>query len=379
MKAAVASIYDINNPRYWSGTIKYMTKGLIEQDIEIVQPKNIKIKYYNYFRGKSYFKKKILKSLYFSEREPYILKSYAKQFQENLNQNDYDFIFAPQTSELLHIDIDKPKVFWVDATMDALLIQLNNRIRMNKRAIELGHYTDRMVYSKVDAAIFSSDWAAKSAIDVYGIDKSKVHVVPFGANLDSYLTYEEISNAIQNRSTNKFKIIFIAVNWEQKGGDIVVDTLNKLDHNKIELHVIGDRPKIKGEFPSYLKYHGYISKNNPEQLAKMTKLLLESHLMFMPSRQEAYGIVICEANSFGIPVISSNIGGITTIIEQGKNGFLYNLNPDKDEIAAKIEFLMNNEDEYRNIAFESYRQFTERLNWRTSCKKVKDIIKTLIK
>jgi glycosyltransferase involved in cell wall biosynthesis len=374
MKAAISSLYDINNPKFWSGTIHFMTQGLKNQGIELVIPQIFQIPYRSFYRAKSIFKKRILNSLYFSEREPLILQSFARHFEKQLNENDYDFIFSPQTSELRYLETSKPMFFWVDATMEGLEQQLTGRMKLNKKALELGYSTDSAVYLKSAAAIFASDWAANSAIKTFGLNPEKVHVVPFGANLNSPPSEPDIKQIINQKKFDKFRIIFIAVNWEQKGGDIVIDTLNLLDKDKIELNVIGAEPIIKGATPSYLKYHGFLSKNNPDNVTKMKNILSESHLMFMPSRQEAYGIVLCEANAYGLPVISSNIGGIPTIVREDTNGFLYPLNTDITEIAAKIQTLMDNRAELERLSLSSYNQFTERLNWNVACKRVKEII-----
>ena len=50
--------------------------------------------------------------------------------------------------------------------------------------------------------------------------------------------------------------------------------------------------------------------------------LWSGHALVLPSLAEAFGVVLLEALSTGIPVIATDTGGIPEIIENGKEGFL---------------------------------------------------------
>ena len=62
------------------------------------------------------------------------------------------------------------------------------------------------------------------------------------------------------------------------------------------------------------------------------------------TEREAFGRVVAEAMMAGIPVVSTNVGGVPEIVEDGKTGYLF---PVKNEnlAAEKIEFLLNNPDQ----------------------------------
>ena len=180
--------------------------------------------------------------------------------------------------------------------------------------------------SRCELAIFSSEWAANSAIQFYGASKDKVKVVPFGANIDSYPLATEIRDIISQRRGDKIKLLFLAKSWERKGGDVVLAVAKALYEagHPVELTIVGYTPKLDS-IPPYVSCLGFISKHTAQGKERIQQLLKETHFLFVPSRAEAYGIVFCEANAFGVPCLTTYVGGIGTVIKDHINGMTFAL------------------------------------------------------
>jgi glycosyltransferase involved in cell wall biosynthesis len=84
----------------------------------------------------------------------------------------------------------------------------------------------------------------------------------------------------------------------------------------------------------HITFTGFVEK--PEAL------LARFHILVAPAEDEAFGRVLVEAMSLGVPVMASNSGGHPEIIEEGKTGFLC---PPGNAAAfvEKIQTLMSNE------------------------------------
>lgn len=71
-----------------------------------------------------------------------------------------------------------------------------------------------------------------------------------------------------------------------------------------------------------------------------------SDLIVVPSVWEGFGIVACEGMIKGKIVLASNVGGLTEIIDDGVDGYLYNEN----NLIQKLNYIHTN---YKNLGFIS--------------------------
>ena len=69
---------------------------------------------------------------------------------------------------------------------------------------------------------------------------------------------------------------------------------------------------------------------------EIAKYLAMAQLTAIPSKMEAYGILLAEALCCGSPVVITNVGGISETISLAKN----NLNSDEEEIFDQFIILV---------------------------------------
>lgn len=133
---------------------------------------------------------------------------------------------------------------------------------------------------------------------------------------------------------------------KEKGYDDLIDIFNLVikEKNDWKLNIIGDgqeRKYIEDKIKSYgiednVILHGYKSKEY------IDTVLEKSSIYIMASHEESFGIVLIEAQSFGIPCIAmSSAKGACEIIENDVNGYLV-ANRDKAEMSQKIIELIEN-------------------------------------
>ena len=98
----------------------------------------------------------------------------------------------------------------------------------------------------------------------------------------------------------------------------------------------------------------------------------------MPTIADCTPIAFCEANSLGVPCLSTNVGGIPTIIQDDNNGKLFELNSDTSEYCDYIQYLFADYSRYQQLAFNSFSTYESRLNWQVAGHRVKSLLTKLI-
>lgn len=115
---------------------------------------------------------------------------------------------------------------------------------------------------------------------------------------------------------------------------------------------------------NWIKCFGRLNKNLKEDLDMLIDLYSNAHLLFVPSRNECYGMVFCEASAYSLPIISHNTGGIGSVVSHNVNGYLLDVDSPLQEYEAKIMYLVNNPDIYRLFSINSRNIYEKKLNWR---------------
>jgi glycosyltransferase involved in cell wall biosynthesis len=318
---------------------------------------------------------------YFYFLEPSVLETYSAQVLPKLAKFKSDVVLCPEnTIPLAHLECKQPVVLWTDAPLSASVNFYPWLSNLTKETIDHLYAMEKLALEKCQLLMFLSDWAAQTAIETYGIDPAKVAVVPWGANIEANRDREDIHNIVEAKDNECCKLLFIGVEWFRKGGDIAFKIAEELNSRgvKTELSVVGCEPETDIPLPNYVKNLGFIPKYTWEGLNKITKLFSESHFLVLPSRADFSPHVFCEANSFGLPCISTQVGGIPTLIKHDLNGKTFSLTASISEYCNYIASLMHNYQDYKELAYSSFNEYQSRLNWFVAGQTAKKVIQSVL-
>lgn len=134
------------------------------------------------------------------------------------------------------------------------------------------------------------------------------------------------------------------------------------------LAVVGDGPEreeLERHFAGRdVVFTGYLQGQN------LASAFASSDLFVFPSRTETLGLVLLEAMAAGCPAIAPRSGGITDIIDSGKNGYLFA--PDSDREFVQVAKRMFADRDRRDELRQQARQEAERWNWEAATAQLED-------
>jgi len=269
-----------------------------------------------------------------------------------------------------------PVVYLSDATTRLMVDYYAEFSSLSASKIRVADEMERLAIQRASQQIYPSSWAAQSAIRDYGADASSVHVIPFGANIDDWPPRDR---AVRAPANDKCRLLFVGREWERKGGAIAFEALLELERLGIpaELTVIGCRPAGNLQHPG-LRVIPFLNKNNPQERAELEELYMNAHFFLLPTRAECFSIALCEANAYGLPIVSTHTGGLPELVREGVNGFLFPLEARGDQYAARIREIHGDPTRYQALRTSSRDQFEARLNWDAWGKRVNDVLRAAI-
>jgi len=147
---------------------------------------------------------------------------------------------------------------------------------------------------------------------------------------------------------------------KSKGLPFAVDLIGGMT-GEITQAEFEDEIELRG-LSDIVEYHG----NKYGQ--KKDEFLHHSDIFVLPSYTEAFPLTILEAMQYSLPVVASNVGGISSQVEDGVNGFLLGgkepimantFRPDPKELASKLEILLRDPELRKTMGKEGRRRFED--------------------
>ena len=371
LKIAYVTSYDAKDVNNWSGLGVYIARTLEKYigDVEYIGAMDYRESFIDFLiKGAT---RLFSNKEYLTDRTERAGKHYARIVEEKITGKKFDLIFSPGTIPIAWLKTDIPIIFWTDGTFASMVDYYYTNL--SEKTIENGNALELKALKNCELAIYCSDWAASSAINDYNIDPRKVHIIPFGANIENVTG---IRNTTQ-KPGSPIRLLLVGKDWERKGGSIAYDTLLELGKSGIPAHltIVGCRPPEGVQAPNLTVYE-FLDKNKKEDSETLHNLYLNSDFFLLPTRSECFGIVLSEANSFGLPAITTNTGGLATVVQDGVNGYMLPLSATGKDFANKIADLVNDPEHYIALRNGARKKFEEVLNWESAGKELAKLLES---
>jgi glycosyltransferase involved in cell wall biosynthesis len=183
------------------------------------------------------------------------------------------------------------------------------------------------VLSAAAAVVTTSAWARRRLVELYALPAKRVSVATPGVDAADVATGTAAGEAL----------ICVAAVIFDKGHDVLLDALATLTDLSWHCVCVGSVERAPA-FVGGLRRDGELGERvrfpGPRIGAELDRTYAAADLMVLATRAETYGMVVGEALARGVPVVVSDVGGVTEAVGYGANGTRPGLLVPPDDPAA---------------------------------------------
>lgn len=302
-------------------------------------------KYYNQCM---YFHKITIEEYPVFDYQPYSL-ALASQLAEIIDQNNIEVIHSHYAiphaiSAILAKQIVNKNIKCVTTlhgTDITIVGSAPSMYRITKYSIE-----------KSDTIVTVSQFLKNKTMEIFKVEENRIKVI------HNFIDFDKLPTKFIPKPNRKEKIFLHASNLRAvKNPLVVIEIFNLIVKKKksqdYKLWIVGDGPY---KFPMMDLVKKYNLTNQVEFWGEHLDVdfyIKQADFFLFPSRGESFGLAALEAMAFGVPVIGTNRGGLTEIIENHQDGILFepeNIQFAVDEICKTID----NQEYYHKLSKNAF-------------------------
>ncbi len=227
-----------------------------------------------------------------------------------------------------------------------------------------------MILNKCDHITFVSQALREKVADIWGL-KFKNSAITYAGVRSEKIAKDEIEKFrkkfnISSQSTVLLALGMTALSYKAEGLKILIRAFGRIKGKYPNLVLIATRD---GSYVNELrelaireglKDSVIFTGNLQNPFVALEVCDIYTHITL----GEGLGISLLEAMYLGKPIIATPVGGIPEAIEDGINGIL--VSPDEEDLASRLEFLLENQDFAKMIGNNARKAAVERFSWRQS-------------
>ncbi len=300
------------------------------------------------------------------------LQEFKNKLVDFLDLNSFDVIHAPYwlsglVAKEISNELNIPFIF----TSHSLGIFLDG---YNKERVDC----EKIVMTSTNLVTASSVFETMLIADTYKIDENKIKKITPGVDRKIF---------IPDLSVEKENIILsIGRIQEQKGQLQTIEFLNnfKKIQNDFKCYFVGGPSGKHGNeylhelkqtikdfnLDKHVEFLGDLPQTEIIELFKKAKLLIHT------SKFETFGLVAIEANTMGVPVLTTNNGSLMEIIENNKNGYLSE-NLIDSNVNNFVNNLFNNVTKYEEIHLSCIEK-SKKYDWMKTANELESLYQQLV-
>jgi glycosyltransferase involved in cell wall biosynthesis len=160
--------------------------------------------------------------------------------------------------------------------------------------------------------VATSEWTRGRLRELYGLER--VHVAEPGVD----------AAGVAPRTTAGGRLLCVAALTPQKGHDVLLDALHRVADLSWRCACVGSLDRDPA-FAARVRHRarglgGRVEFAGPRTGRELDRAYAGADLLVLPSHAETYGMVVTEALARGVPVLASDVGGVSEALGHGGDG-----------------------------------------------------------
>jgi len=276
--------------------------------------------------------------------------------EEQLERRDglYDLILQTQTLFAPGNDAARrPYVIYADNTYSLTRKLFPAWAPLSTTADREWLELERKTFREARAVFGKTRWVCRAVVQDYGCDPATVFPIGGGTN--------SIAATLADKSYARRTALFVGNKYELKGVPTLLEAWSKVRDRLPEalLWIVGvDPPRgVRRELPS-VQWLGYVTDRT-----ELDSLYRDASVFVLPTQFEAWGNAVAEAMGYGLPCITTDVGGLPEVVDDGRTGVLVPPR-DPDALAAGLIALLSDPARAEELGRAGYEKARTQMTWK---------------
>jgi starch synthase len=267
------------------------------------------------------------------------------------------------------------------------------------RGYDYSRWVEREAFALADAVVAVSSQSRREVVDLFGIDASRVVIIPNGIDTAEYRP-DERTEALEHYGivAGVPYVLFVGRVTRQKGLTHLLDAAAHLDEGVGLVLCAGapDTPQLAAEMEARVAalqqqrdHVHWIRETVPRP--RLVQLYSHAAVFCCPSVYEPFGIINLEAMACGTPVVASAVGGIPEVVEDGRTGVLVPFAAEVSspstprdpeafarDLAEALNRVAGSAELRRSMGLKARRRAEEHFSWRSVAVRTRDLYERLV-
>lgn len=234
---------------------------------------------------------------------------------------------------------------------------------------------------KATVIVTISNYSLEKIQSYYGVEKSKVRIVPNGVDVEKFKPMKAQDARQQFGLGVEPCVLFVGSLIPRKGLNFLVESAKKIvkENADTKFLIVGEGPlkaqltislesaNLSGNF----KFFGNLKDD------ALSAIYNCADVFVLPSIQEGQGIVLLEAQASGKSVVGFDVGGVNEAVANGETGLLVK-EGSTDELTDALLRLLSDKPLREKIGANGRRFMTEQFTWDICAEKMLNVYREVL-